>query len=66
VTEPQDQFGRLVAGPDAAVDLAEASLVIASGEYPGLDVARYLERLDAMGREVRGRCRAARGPRSSA
>jgi regulator of sirC expression with transglutaminase-like and TPR domain len=60
VTEPQDQFGRLVAGPDAAVDLAEASLVIASGEYPGLDVARYLERLDEMGREVRGRL--SRGP----
>jgi regulator of sirC expression with transglutaminase-like and TPR domain len=55
VTEPEDRFGRLVSGPDAAVDLAEASLVIASGEYPGLDVARYLERLDAMGREVRGR-----------
>jgi len=55
VTEPQDRFGRLVSGPDASVDLAEASLVIAAGEYPGLDVARYLERLDAMGREVRGR-----------
>ena len=55
MTEPQDQFGRLVAGPDAAVDLAEASLVIASGEYPVLDVPRYLQRLDEMGAEVRGR-----------
>jgi regulator of sirC expression with transglutaminase-like and TPR domain len=62
VTEPQDQFGRLVAGPDAAVDLAEASLAIASGEYPGLDVPRYLERLDDMGREVRGRLPRGEGP----
>jgi regulator of sirC expression with transglutaminase-like and TPR domain len=53
--EPQVQLGRLVAGLDAAVDLAEASLVIASGEYPGLDVARYLQRLDEMGRAARGR-----------
>jgi len=62
VTEPQDRFSRLVAGPDASVDLALASLIIAEGEYPGLDVARYLERLDAMGREVRGRLPRGEGP----
>ena len=55
MSEPQDRFSRLVSGPDASVDLAEASLLIAAGEYPELDVARYLERLDEMGREVRGR-----------
>ena len=55
MSEPQVQFSRLLSGPDASVDLAEASLLIASGEYPGLDVPRYLERLDEMGREVRGR-----------
>jgi len=55
LTEPQEQFSRLVAGPDASVDLAFASLLIAAGEYPGLDVPRYMERLDAMGREVRAR-----------
>jgi len=55
VTEPQDRFGRLIAGSDASVDLAEASLLIAAGEYPGLDVPSYLERLDEMGREVGAR-----------
>ena len=53
MTEPQERFSRLVSGPDDAVDLAEASLLIASEEYPGLDIARYLGRLDAMGRDVR-------------
>ena len=60
--EPQERFGRIVSGPDEAVDLAEASLLIACEEYPGLDVARYLEQLDAMGREVRGRTPGGQGP----
>ena len=51
----RDRFNRLVAGPDASVDLAEASLLIAAEEYPGLDVPRYLERLDRMGRDVQAR-----------
>ena len=55
MTQPQDRFSRLVSGPDEAVDLAEASLLIACGEYPGLDIARYLEHLDAMGCDVRER-----------
>jgi regulator of sirC expression with transglutaminase-like and TPR domain len=64
VTTPtsRDRFSRLVAGPDAAVDLAEASLLIAAEEYPGLDVPRYLERLDRMGRDAQERL--ARGPRA--
>jgi regulator of sirC expression with transglutaminase-like and TPR domain len=62
VTEPQDRFSRLVSGPDDSVDLALASLIVALGEYPGLDVARYLDRLDAMGREVRGRLPRGEGP----
>ena len=58
----------IVAGPDDAVDLAEASLLIACEEYPDLDVARYLERLDAHGaRACAARLRdAAAGPRSRA
>jgi regulator of sirC expression with transglutaminase-like and TPR domain len=57
VTEPQDRFSRLVSGPDDAVDLAEASLLIARREYPDLDVPRYVEELDRMGRDARERLR---------
>jgi len=55
MTEPQDRFSRLVSGSDDAVDLALAALLVAAQEYPDLDVARYLDRLDAMGREARAR-----------
>jgi regulator of sirC expression with transglutaminase-like and TPR domain len=62
VTEPQDRFSRLVSGPDDAVDLAEASLVIASGEYPRLDVPRYLDALDRLGGEAHERLRGTADP----
>lgn len=39
----------MVSGPDEQVDLARASLLIASEEYPHLDVESYLGRLDALG-----------------
>jgi regulator of sirC expression with transglutaminase-like and TPR domain len=38
----------MVARPDAEVDLAEASLLIAGEEYPDLEPGRYLARLDEM------------------
>ncbi|HKC11301.1 MAG TPA: transglutaminase-like domain-containing protein [Vicinamibacteria bacterium] len=49
------QFRDILARPDAAVDLAEASLLIACEEYPGLDVRAYLARLDDMGSALRER-----------
>ena len=45
-------FAQLVQGPEAAIDLAQVALLIAKEEYPDLDVAVYLARLDAMGEEV--------------
>lgn len=41
--------------PEAEIDLAEAALLIASDEYPDLDVTRYLGRLDDMGVALRAR-----------
>lgn len=46
-------FAHLVRQPDASIDLAEATLLIAKEEYPDLDVAAYLARLDAMADDVR-------------
>jgi regulator of sirC expression with transglutaminase-like and TPR domain len=45
-------FAELVRRPDAAIDLAEATLLIAKEEYPDLDVTEYLARLDRMGAAV--------------
>lgn len=41
--------------PDGEINLAEAALLIASEEYPGLDVHRYLKQLDDMGLALRAR-----------
>jgi regulator of sirC expression with transglutaminase-like and TPR domain len=46
-------FARLVSRPERTIDLAEAALLIAKEEYPGLEVDCYLSRLDAMATEVR-------------
>ena len=42
-------FAHVAARPDADIDLAEAALLIAELEYPGLDVARYTGVLDDLG-----------------
>ena len=46
--------------PFTAVDLAELSLRLAADEYPDLDVAAYLARLDGLTREVAPRVARAR------
>jgi regulator of sirC expression with transglutaminase-like and TPR domain len=43
----------ILSRPDREVDLAEASLLVAAEEYPGLDVRGYLARLDEMGCSLR-------------
>lgn len=46
-------FAALLAGEDIAIDLAQAALLIASIEYPNLDMAHYMSQLDALARRVR-------------
>jgi regulator of sirC expression with transglutaminase-like and TPR domain len=46
-------FAHLAARPEAEIDLAEACLLIAEAETPGLDVAHYIRTLDALGEEAR-------------
>ena len=47
------RFREMAARPEADVDLAEASLLIAGEEYPDLDPAVYLARLDELGAALR-------------
>jgi regulator of sirC expression with transglutaminase-like and TPR domain len=46
-------FAHIAARPEAEIDLAEAALLIAEAEYPGLSVARYVRALDDLGRSAR-------------
>ncbi len=57
-------FAALLDLPDGAIDLGHASLLIAREEYPDLDIRGYLERLDEMGREIRGRLKGTEGAKS--
>ena len=58
MTPQAARFRQLVCGPDEAINLAEAALLIASEEYPGLDIGAYLARLDEMAATLRRRLRA--------
>jgi regulator of sirC expression with transglutaminase-like and TPR domain len=49
------RWQEIAAAPDERIDLAEAALVIASREYPDLDITRYRARIDEMGATLRGR-----------
>jgi regulator of sirC expression with transglutaminase-like and TPR domain len=56
---PRERLVALAAGPESARALAEAALWLAAEEYPDLDVAAWLGRLDALG--ARGAARLAPG-----
>lgn len=47
------RFREMAARPEAEVDLAEASLIVAGEEYPDLDPVPYLARLDELGSALR-------------
>ncbi|MGH0031210.1 MAG: SirB1 family protein, partial [Myxococcota bacterium] len=48
MTTPREAFAEIASLPDADIDLAEAALWIAAEEYPELDVAAELAKLDAL------------------
>ena len=58
---PHRGFSELVALPDEAIDLAQASLLIAREEYPGLRVGEYLARIEEMAATINGRLRGGEG-----
>jgi regulator of sirC expression with transglutaminase-like and TPR domain len=49
----RERFVTLVKKPEDRIDLAEAALLIAAEEYPGLDVPAYLARIDELAERVR-------------
>jgi regulator of sirC expression with transglutaminase-like and TPR domain len=50
-----DRFRDLLERPEDEINLAEAALLMATDEYPGLDVGTYMRRLDDLAAGVRGR-----------
>ena len=51
------RWKEIVAGPEEDIDLAEAALVIAAHEYPDLDVAAYVARIDELAETLKRRLR---------
>ncbi len=49
------RFAQVVDRPESAIDLGEAALLIAEDAYPGLDIPRYLRRLDEIAAPLRPR-----------
>jgi regulator of sirC expression with transglutaminase-like and TPR domain len=52
---PRERWQQLVGMSDEALDLVEAALIIAQQEYPHLDIAGYMKRLDELADAVRAR-----------
>ncbi|MFL6655068.1 MAG: transglutaminase family protein, partial [Sulfurifustis sp.] len=50
-----DRLKDLLERPDDEINLAEAALLMAADEYPGIDVANYLYKLDELAAGVRNR-----------
>lgn len=55
-----ERFADMVSGPDEYINLAEAALLIARGEYPYLETEQYLQRLDLLADQCRTRLGAER------
>lgn len=58
----REEFARIIARPEEDLDLGRAALLVAGEEYPDLDVAECLGRLDGFAAAVRERGAGAGGP----
>src|SRR5882672_1206516 len=54
---PEERWNEIVTGPEEDIGLAEAALLIAAPEYPGLDIPAYLARLSEMAATLKRRLR---------
>jgi len=53
--EPYKDFRQAVDREDTRIDLGKAALTIAVSDYPNLDIAAYLSRIDALATTAAGR-----------
>jgi len=58
----RQQFTEIVTGPANRIDLGRAALLIATEAYPGLDILRYVAKLEALAAAVRRRLPDAEDP----
>jgi regulator of sirC expression with transglutaminase-like and TPR domain len=58
VTDPYQTFRQAVDRPEEKIDLGRAALTIALSDYPRLDIAAYLARIDQIAVDVVHRCEA--------
>ena len=57
MTPQAERFRKIVSGPDENINLAEAALLVAAGEYPDLDINGYLARINELSFKLNQRLR---------
>lgn len=57
-----ERLQQVVSGPEEAIDLAEAALLIATHAYPELDVVHHLARIEGLARALESRIQPDSGP----
>ena len=55
MSDPHQGFRQAVERPEELIDLGRAALTIALDDYPNLDIAAYLARIDQLAVRVTGR-----------
>jgi len=57
-----ERLQQMLSGPEEAIDVAEAALLIATHAYPDLDVAHHLARIEALAKTLESRIQPDSGP----
>jgi len=57
-----ERLQQVLSGPEEAIDLAEAALLIATHAYPDLDVAHHLARIEVLAKTLESRIQPDSGP----
>ncbi len=60
-----ERLQQVISGPEEAIDLAEAALLIATHVYPDLDVAHHLARIEELAKTLKSRIEPDSGSRAT-